>query len=440
MWAVSLDVPLKGAHDWTPDGPLGEMTPLETRRLVELEQVIDAGMHTFLTVGNALAEVRNGRLYREHFDTFEFYCSCRWALSRSRAYEMMAAAEVVSAMADTDGPVPVNERQARALAAVPPEERADVMAAVAAKGKPTAAAIADEVKRRSPEPEPASVVWVCGDCLTMVPEASDLTEGLCVDCRRGPDPFTPQTWTCPCGTVTGSGLVDGLCIPCWHAAQREQPPAPAPAPAEERNVVGDAVAKARIVETHLDRSDGHLLTDTHMEDALASPRGLRLHLRDEHDMPTRGLTFVELQAAHDSHHQDHGSVSPPPAAPPAAEAAEPLPAQPPAPVGAGAEVDPIARAVELTEPPAPVALTAEDVKRFCVPVAMLGRALRALPAPADALAVLPPEVIAEYDQHAADVVEWAREWKKARRAPVTRRSVSEGSSGPVSTPGRHHAP
>lgn len=432
MCAVSLDAPLKGAHDWTPDGPLGEMTPLETRRLVELEQVIDAGMHTFLTVGNALAEVRNGRLYREHFDTFEFYCSCRWALSRSRAYEMMAAAEVVSAMADTGGPVPVNERQARALAAVPPEERADVMAAVAAKGKPTAAAIAEEAKQRRPQPEPepaapapvavpagpASVVWVCGDCLTMVPEAADLTEGLCADCRRGPDPSTPQTWTCRCGTVTGTGLVDGLCIPCWHAAQREksagEEAAPPPAPAEaERDVVGDAVAKAQVVERHLERSDGHLLADTHMEDASASPRGLRLHLRDEHDMPTRGLSFAELQAAHDGHHQDHGSTSPPPAAPPAADA-QPLPAHPPAPVGAGDEADPAGAQKPVQIEPA-AALSAEDVKRFCVPSAMLGRALRALPAPADALAVLPAEVIAEYDQHAADVVEWAREWKKARR-------------------------
>lgn len=125
------------------------LIPQEQARLEHLEQEIEAGIKTFLTVGNALAEVRESRLYRSRYETFESYCSCRWSLSRSRAYQMIEAAEVVSTIVDTGAPAPTNEGQARALAAAPPEERADVMTAVAEKGKPTAAAITEEIEARA---------------------------------------------------------------------------------------------------------------------------------------------------------------------------------------------------------------------------------------------------------------------------------------------------
>lgn len=63
-------------------------------------------------------------------------------MSDRRAYELMSAASVVSAMADSDLPAPTSERQARELAKVPEPERAEVWEKTIDRtgGKPTAAA------------------------------------------------------------------------------------------------------------------------------------------------------------------------------------------------------------------------------------------------------------------------------------------------------------
>ena len=58
------------------------------------------------------------RLYRATHGTFEDYCREKWNLSRPRAYELMNAANVVSAKADKSAIT--SERQARELAKVDP--------------------------------------------------------------------------------------------------------------------------------------------------------------------------------------------------------------------------------------------------------------------------------------------------------------------------------
>jgi len=131
------------------------LTPSEQARHDVLEQEIEAGITTFIRVGTALAEMRDSRLYRARYETFELYCSCKWSISRTRAYQMIEAASVASTFVNSEVPAPTNEGQARALAAAPPEERVDVMAKVAAAGKPTAAAITAEIANRS-EPTPDS--------------------------------------------------------------------------------------------------------------------------------------------------------------------------------------------------------------------------------------------------------------------------------------------
>lgn len=62
----------------------------------------------------APAGVRDRRLYRATFGTFEGYCRERWGLSRKRSYDLMGAAETVKALSPIgDSPVPANEAQAR---------------------------------------------------------------------------------------------------------------------------------------------------------------------------------------------------------------------------------------------------------------------------------------------------------------------------------------
>jgi hypothetical protein len=74
-------------------------------------------LKSFLEVGLALKGIRDKKLYRQHYDTFEEYCIRRWELSRPRAYELCAASEVVedlSAIADIPL-LPENEAQTRPL-------------------------------------------------------------------------------------------------------------------------------------------------------------------------------------------------------------------------------------------------------------------------------------------------------------------------------------
>lgn len=96
----------------------------EAGRLAELETVIERGLQTFIEVGSALMEIRNSRLYRQMYTTFEEYCQERWDLRKSRIYQLMDAAEVVENLKSStivelssgNIPLPVNEAQARPLA------------------------------------------------------------------------------------------------------------------------------------------------------------------------------------------------------------------------------------------------------------------------------------------------------------------------------------
>lgn len=126
------------------------LTRSEQISLDDCEQRIERGMKTFIEVGQALASIRDNRLYRATHQTFEDYAVERWSLSRAHAYRMIAAAEVVSPIGDTDLPMPANEGQARELAKVPEPDRAEVWRDTVERtdGKPTAAAVRQAAEQR----------------------------------------------------------------------------------------------------------------------------------------------------------------------------------------------------------------------------------------------------------------------------------------------------
>lgn len=114
---------------------------LTTKRLTELETVIERGLQTFVEVGNALMEIRDGRLYLAEHDTFEDYCRGRWGFTRMRASQLIAAAEVVGNV-NNCLQAPANEAQARALVGLTPEQQREAWETAldtAPNGKPTAA-------------------------------------------------------------------------------------------------------------------------------------------------------------------------------------------------------------------------------------------------------------------------------------------------------------
>lgn len=126
----------------------GPLTDSEQATLAEHEQVIEKGLKTFIEVGTALAAIREGRLYRTTHQTFETYCRERWNFNRHRASQLISAVDVVTNVTSVGLPAPANEGQARELAKVPAEDRADVWADTLDRtnDKPTAAAVRESAE------------------------------------------------------------------------------------------------------------------------------------------------------------------------------------------------------------------------------------------------------------------------------------------------------
>jgi hypothetical protein len=113
---------------------LNKTTLPESQRLISLERTIEAGRKTFVEVGLALAEIRDSRLYRSDFDTFEEYCQSKWQWERQRAYELIAAAGVVKMLPGKCNQKITNENQAAALSKVSPIHRVEVLEKAAESG------------------------------------------------------------------------------------------------------------------------------------------------------------------------------------------------------------------------------------------------------------------------------------------------------------------
>ena len=93
------------------------LTTRERSQLVRAERTIAKGLKSFWEVGTALKGIRDQRLYRQRYGTFEEYCAARWDLSRPRAYQLCAASDVVADLStnvDTKR-LPESEAQARPL-------------------------------------------------------------------------------------------------------------------------------------------------------------------------------------------------------------------------------------------------------------------------------------------------------------------------------------
>lgn len=135
-----------------------DLSTKDYARLAELETTINKHIGGVLAAGQALAEIRESKLYRQTHGTFEEYCQEKWGFVARRARQLISAAEVAETVtkSGTTGshsqPIltPTNERQARELSAVPAEKRGEVWAAAVEDGNgkaPTAATVKAAAKR-----------------------------------------------------------------------------------------------------------------------------------------------------------------------------------------------------------------------------------------------------------------------------------------------------
>jgi hypothetical protein len=128
------------------------LAPLEHDRLSACEETIESGLKTFTDVGNALLVIRDERLYRADYGTFEDYCRSRWGFDKARASKLISAAEAVSNVSHVKLP-PANERQAYELSRVKdPEQQREVWqeaVSTAPNGKVTAKHVQEVVDRHT---------------------------------------------------------------------------------------------------------------------------------------------------------------------------------------------------------------------------------------------------------------------------------------------------
>lgn len=165
---------------------------IPNNELAHYEQVIERGLHTFVEVGDALLAIRDARLYKGEYDTFEEYCQQRWGMERRYAYRLMDAAKVVGNVSHGTQIAPTTERQARPLSQLPPEQQREawqLAVDTAPDGKVTARHVQATVNRMWAPPEGS---FYCTDCN----EAFDREVWHCPVCDHHWDMGREDCWNC----------------------------------------------------------------------------------------------------------------------------------------------------------------------------------------------------------------------------------------------------
>ncbi len=100
------------------------LTAPERSDLRRLEKVVETGLAMFHPIGEALKQIRDQKLYREKWKTFEAYCEERFGIKRSYAHRLIEAVEIK--MLPMGNKIK-NERQAREVAKAPRRQRNKVV-------------------------------------------------------------------------------------------------------------------------------------------------------------------------------------------------------------------------------------------------------------------------------------------------------------------------
>jgi len=98
----------------------------ESHELERCEVVIKQGLKTFIEVGEALFIIRDKRLYRNEFNTFEDYCQQKWSLGKRYVNYMIAASESITNLGTIVPILPKTETQIRPLTSLEPEIQKEV--------------------------------------------------------------------------------------------------------------------------------------------------------------------------------------------------------------------------------------------------------------------------------------------------------------------------
>lgn len=101
------------------------LNEIERVELAQYEETIQRGIGTFVEVGQALLAIRDQRLYRAEFGTFEDYCRERWGFSDRHARRLIDASSTIINIESgpTGSGLPVTEREIRPLTKLEPDQQ-----------------------------------------------------------------------------------------------------------------------------------------------------------------------------------------------------------------------------------------------------------------------------------------------------------------------------
>jgi hypothetical protein len=125
----------------------------DNQKLLALERIIEEGLRTFTDVGSALLQIRDGKLYKPQYSSFEEYCRERWDMEHSHAYRLMDSAKVMANLKTSPiGEVlPTSESQTRPLASLAPEQQVEAWkeaTTTAPKGKRPTSGLVHKIVNR----------------------------------------------------------------------------------------------------------------------------------------------------------------------------------------------------------------------------------------------------------------------------------------------------
>ena len=125
----------------------------EQERFHELEIIIEEGREAWYNVGCAIWEIRERKLYKPDYKTFEEYCKERWGWSRRHCDQVASASRIIQLLPDakTRTAVPISRAAATELGKVPEEERPAVIAE-ASKATPKGKTISSMAIRSATPP------------------------------------------------------------------------------------------------------------------------------------------------------------------------------------------------------------------------------------------------------------------------------------------------
>lgn len=190
------------------------LTQTEQQRLQELETVVERGLKAFVEVGNALMEIRESRLYRAQYSTFDEYCQERWGFTAERARLYMRGSEVMAHLSETPtmvGVLPANERQIRPLTKLDPDEQIEVweMAVeTAPNGKVTGAHVQKTVEEYTEPEQQYAPVWKLENDVRAYLDSYEKLFGKTVDIADRID-ILARMKKLGYGALTSSGLLTG---------------------------------------------------------------------------------------------------------------------------------------------------------------------------------------------------------------------------------------